>query len=539
MRSILLLFLFLFISYSSSDNVLSDEETDAEVNHLLFEEFGHFDAHDHPDLYLSSPVISHKFIKILLRIHHGEANLKACINEIIERVGSYVKFNVLQVTIALGRRLIRSEPLLKLIISDVCSLIRRREESKASDQLLPSVCHGVADLYSPAAFFIFTHTNVSSRDMTAVLLGPQQLGKERFEKSILNWKIPLPEKISSREFKKSTPPSKDVSKFLHLTDVHLDFKYTNGEQVSCPLPLCCRRNQGNLMERKRQLSQEVKGAQKWGEISGDCDAPFSLGKSVLQGVNQTLSYSNNEISYVLWSGDITPHDVWATTKQEILQTALSWTSLLKSSLPKEKPVFPILGNHEAFPVNMFSPADSFIPERISSKWIYREFHDNIWKEWFQEIDKENPEKTFKETGSYSVDLKQDKLKLIFLNTVYCSRKNLWNLFNPVDLGGQLSFLVKELTEAESNNQGAHIIGHLPPNNECIESWLSNYISIIDRFSDTIEGTFFGHTHLDQLYLYQSNGNSRCTAFLGGSITTFGHVNPCFKIYSMSDKVISM
>ena len=62
--------------------------------------------------------------------------------------------------------------------------------------------------------------------------------------------------------------------------------------------------------------------------------------------------NQDKLSYVIWTGDITPHDVWATTRKQILDTATSWAGLMRKHLEKDVPVFPVLGNHEAFPVNM-------------------------------------------------------------------------------------------------------------------------------------------------------------------------------------------
>ena len=174
-----------------------------------------------------------------------------------------------------------------------------------------------------------------------------------------------------------------------------------------------------------------------------------------------------------------------------------------------------------------------------SAWIYEEFY-SLWKEWFTVIDTQyggNAHEYFKSTGSYSFSL-TEKIRIIILNTMYCSRKNFWNLYQPQDLGGQLSFLVSELRNAESRGQSAHIIGHNPPNKECTESWLRNYIRVLDRFKSVITGSFFGHTHKDHFYLYfgEREDDAYATAFVSGSITTFGHVNPCYKIYTMSDKV---
>lgn len=201
------------------------------------------------------------------------------------------------------------------------------------------------------------------------------------------------------------------------------------------------------------------------------------------------------------------------------------------------------------------------------------------------------------------------MKIIVINTNYCSRENFWQLYDPVDPGNQLQWLVNELFQAEKNGQIVHIVGHAPITSDaCTQTWAHNYLMIIDRFRSIIKTSFFGHTHRDELRLYypsryssqmyQSQGeqiqekvekeekrNERkeneenvpssssdinfhtneftssnkeeekeeekdvekemksegevdpiLVGFVGGSITTFGYVNPCYKVYQMNDEV---
>ena len=52
-------------------------------------------------------------------------------------------------------------------------------------------------------------------------------------------------------------------------------------------------------------------------------------------------------------------------------------------------------------------------------------------------------------GYYSVQVKPG-LRVMALNTNYCTRLNPWTLYDPVDPGQQLKWLVNELYEAESS-----------------------------------------------------------------------------------------
>lgn len=213
------------------------------------------------------------------------------------------------------------------------------------------------------------------------------------------------------------------------------------------------------------------------------------------------------------------------------------------------------------------------------------------------------------------------MKIIVINTNYCSRENFWQLYDPIDPGNQLQWLVNELFQAEKSGQVVHIVGHAPITSDaCTQTWAHNYLMIIDRFRSIIKTSFFGHTHRDELRLYypsryssqmyQSQGEEVqekveeegeeeqiekseneenapssssdinfhtneftssnkqekeeeenkekeeteekdmeeemeseggevdpiLVGFVGGSITTFGYVNPCYKVYQMNDEV---
>ena len=99
-------------------------------------------------------------------------------------------------------------------------------------------------------------------------------------------------------------------------------------------------------------------------------------------------------------------------------------------------------------------------------------------------------------------------------------------------------MVRELTAAESLGQFVHIVSHGAADGGCTESWLSNYLNIVDRFSHVIQASFFGHSHRNIMRLYVPSSSTEKTAkgvaFSAGSVLP-DHVNPCFKIYSMDGK----
>lgn len=66
--------------------------------------------------------------------------------------------------------------------------------------------------------------------------------------------------------------------------------------------------------------------------------------------------------------------------------------------------------------------------------------------------------------------------------------------------------VRWLQYAEENDEKVHIIGHHPPWN-CLLSFRSMFSRIVQRYSQTIAGQFFAHTHNDEFSVFYDEQNS--------------------------------
>ena len=56
---------------------------------------------------------------------------------------------------------------------------------------------------------------------------------------------------------------------------------------------------------------------------------------------------------MFWTGDNSPHDIWENTNDEIIMTTKAVTNMVKEEFAgADIPVFPILGNHDVWPVNV-------------------------------------------------------------------------------------------------------------------------------------------------------------------------------------------
>ena len=164
----------------------------------------------------------------------------------------------------------------------------------------------------------------------------------------------------------------------------------------------------------------------------------------------------------------------------------------------------------------------------------------IWQKWIPENESKA---SFTKAGFYSKQILPN-LKLISLNSNFGYRMNFWNVFNPIDPGNQLSWLINELEQAEKQNNSVMIISHLPPSNECIGSWTHNYIRIVERFKKVIVGHFNGHTHKDEIGVVYSKKQTSNGAvnypvgavFMAPSITTYSNLNPAYRIFTLDSRV---
>lgn len=139
-------------------------------------------------------------------------------------------------------------------------------------------------------------------------------------------------------------------------------------------------------------------------------------------------------------------------------------------------------------------------------------------------------------GYYTVKL-QPRLRTIVLNTNYCARLNPWTLYDNVDPGSQLAWLVSTLLAAELAQEKVHLLGHIAPDStECTRPWLRTFLNILDRFQDTITGQFYGHSHRDEFRVYFSSktGKAISSGFLGPSLTSFKGNNPAYRTYQINE-----
>ncbi|GBL78306.1 Sphingomyelin phosphodiesterase [Araneus ventricosus] len=301
---------------------------------------------------------------------------------------------------------------------------------------------------------------------------------------------------------------------LHISDVHIDLNYKENTSASCGEPLCCRPTSG-----PPKSPSDASGY--WGDYR-DCDIPLRTLENMLDHINKT-----HKIDYVIWTGDIPPHDIWNYTRDDVIHL-LHTASKVMFKYFSHVPIFPALGNHESSPVNSFPIPQ--IKGNDSISWLYDEV-EKAWLPWVP-----GNSETLKLGAFYTAEV-YPGLRIISLNMNYCNSLNWWLLINSTDPTGQLAWLVAQLQMAENKGEKVHIIGHIPPGEpDCLGVWSSNYNRIINRYESTVTGQFFGHTHSDEFELFydETSQNPRATnvVYIGPSVTTYDGFNPGYRIYTV-------
>lgn len=406
----------------------------------------------------------------------------------------------------LGKLFLKTPEAITTLIGSIC---------KDSASLSKRTCLGLVNLLAEPLAWLFSNSPLVSQEICSVLAGQRCLKYLSYpHNETIFWELPLPEKLNF------TPKAsqKKIRKILHLTDIHLDLWYEPNSNASCNEPLCCR-----VTSEDWKLKNVSAGY--WSEVNGDCDIPQHF---VADSLKKIVA-AHPDLDAVFWTGDNVPHDVWNTTQPINLRHIHTVTGMISVAF-NNIPVFPVLGNHEVHPINMY------IPDSVSKKapnfnnsWLYDTLVDDYWARW---LDTDDIRKTFRRGGFYSKKVTPE-WKVVVLNSNMPQKGNFWILFDPLDPDGQLKWLIDELDSAEKSGSYVTILGHVPPKHEMYDAWVHNYIRIIDRYSHIITSSFFGHTHDDEVVvLYNLEKKPVSVAYISGSLTTYSYLNPQYSIFKL-------
>ncbi|XP_050298661.1 sphingomyelin phosphodiesterase-like isoform X2 [Anthonomus grandis grandis] len=375
------------------------------------------------------------------------------------------------------------------------------------------VCSGVFDTYGPEVKAVLKVIQIGPSEVCKLMLGETCLGEDVHSHE---WSLDLPPQKRSIASRPSLPEGGlPVFKVLQISDTHYDLDYAEGSPANCKEPLCCRAYSTPRPLEKPSL------AGKWGSYE-KCDAP----KALLEDMLEHIALQHPNIDYILWTGDLPPHDIWNQTKDFNLKTINDTIELVSSAFPNT-PIFPAIGNHESSPAGNFAPPWMKDPNH-STSWLYNEMAES-WKRWLPD----SASDTVYHGAFYSVLLRPG-FRLISVNTNYCHSLSWWLFVNSTDPASELKWLIHELSQAEENEEKVQIIGHIAPgSSDCMKAWSSNFYDIINRYKDTIVGLFYGHSHADEFEVFyetEEYSEAIAVAYLAPSVTSYTFNNPAYRIY---------
>jgi len=428
------------------------------------------------------------------------------------------------------------------------------------------LCTGYVDSIGKHLFAIFDK-DVNGEVKSADICGMALRGKCELASHRLNdWRLNIPDLDNEPK----APPidweeiPRSTQKILHLTDVHLQLGYKIGTNAKCGFPMCCdpsievflRRRHAKVAELADQdldfqetqddrdffqgefddeeinnltLSREEPiPASPVGEYA--CDLPVWTAEAMLRNIRKV----HPDIAYIMLTGDFPGHGTWHQGRSENVEATNDVVAMIKGTFPNVT-VFPNVGNHESYPVNMFPEvADG----NFSIKWLYRDIAEQF-KEWLPD---EEQQRTLRDAGYYSV-LAREGLRVISVNTNYCNNFNFWLALNFNDPHKHLHWLYQELKKAEDNRESVYILGHIPTGSEsCTGRWAEEFNRILRRFRNTVTAQFFGHTHRDEFQIAFSDvrpGKGQKpvrepigVTYVAPSMTPIDGVNPAYRIYTV-------
>lgn len=269
--------------------------------------------------------------------------------------------------------------------------------------------------------------------------------------------------------------SASTSKFLWLSDLHLDPFYGTLDAAGQPGADCAQENvpdEGRL----------------------GCDTPFQLLNETLQQAAKDHALKSS-LTFVVVTGDMCRHqtdqlDQPVETTKEILSRV---SHLLRETLGDDVSIVPSLGNNDVTPdyyLDVQYPSELLT---MAAEGLGVLFESDLERETFLQ-------------GGYFARNVSATITVLSLNTLLYSTSHLPDDTDEEDPLGQFAWLEDQLAMALYTDRMVYIIGHIPPamgsyrhSQLWQEPFLRRYYSILQHhdYIFVIAGEFFGHLHSDE------------------------------------------
>lgn len=197
-------------------------------------------------------------------------------------------------------------------------------------------------------------------------------------------------------------PSNKRVKVLHLSDFHLDPRYSVASEANCSSGLCCRYS--SILTTPAKSPAPLYGSYL-------CDTPYYLGLAALQSIGPlTGTNKSSPPAWTIYTGDLVSHDAENELSRAYVEySELSVFDMFKTYIGGA--VFPVLGNHDTNPEAIDGPHSLPGPLGQQFSWNYNHV-SALWQQdgWINET-----QKAALHYGAYSVK-NQYGLRIITLNT---------------------------------------------------------------------------------------------------------------------------
>lgn len=333
----------------------------------------------------------------------------------------------------------------------------------------------------------------------------------------------------------------DGGQFWHISDLHLDYEYTSGGNMSnwCHT---------EVDTDTPSINKDIVGP------AGNyhCDSPAALVESALLAMQRF----NPNPDFIVWTGDSAPHWRDPSPNEEYIVNVTKKVFTRLDKLFPNISIIPALGNHDASPPDQFpqyDPVKKTKPDYYLKLWQNGAFGDHIDTEAME---------TFQQCGFYSKVVSPSnssmKLKFIVLNTNIYYHDNFSTGADPC---GQLEWLNNTLHNTDIEKEKVFIVAHVSPGSFERNTGQPNFNSP-DEFKTAINKQYvqivtdpinagkisahlYGHLHTDTFRVLLDRATRReavGVAFMAGSVTpvVWGKdgvvgVNPTIRLMEYSDE----
>ncbi|XP_064100938.1 sphingomyelin phosphodiesterase-like [Macrobrachium nipponense] len=374
-----------------------------------------------------------------------------------------------------------------------------------------NTCDGYISLFAPMLYYMFTNGTIIPSEVCGMTLNAYGCNTTRPERE---WTIEIHGDKPPVEPLVLPESGEPTIKVLQISDMHMDPLYSPGSNADCVEQLLCCREESGV-----PVGPEAE-AWFWGDYRY-CGSP----RWMLEDMLANIRAEHPDISYVLWTGDVVPHNMWSATREWNKRIIRETYEMLEAYFP-DIPIFPVIGNHEHSPIDQFPDPDNAPPE-FAADWMYEALATQ-WAKLLPDLDIS----TVLYGGFYSVPVKPG-FRIISVNSMFGYTGDFWLFMNSHDVGHELQWLEAELGKAESEGELVHLLGHIPPGLIYTErTWSREYNRIVKRYENIIRGQFFGHTHYDEFEVFHDGDRPMGVAYIAPSQTPYYFLNPAYRIYTI-------